>query len=89
MKSADILEFFQNTLPTKVINNCLLPLLYLKMIPHFFVNAGMVPFKDVFTGQDQRNYTRATTTQRVLESVVNTMIWKKLVEHHVTIHYLK
>lgn len=32
----------------------------------FFVNAGMVPFKDVFTGQDIRDYSRATTVQRVL-----------------------
>ncbi len=32
----------------------------------FFVNAGMVPFKDVFTGIDPRPYSRATTVQRVL-----------------------
>jgi len=29
-----------------------------------FTNAGMVQFKDVFLGQDKRNYTRATTSQR-------------------------
>ncbi|UOD51242.1 alanine--tRNA ligase [Orrella daihaiensis] len=29
-----------------------------------FTNSGMVQFKDVFTGQETRNYTRATTSQR-------------------------
>ncbi len=32
----------------------------------YFVNAGMVQFKDVFTGQEKREYTRATTVQKVL-----------------------
>jgi len=31
-----------------------------------FVNAGMVPFKDVFTGQDKRAYTRATSSQKCI-----------------------
>ncbi len=31
-----------------------------------FVNAGMVQFKDVFTGREQRDYTRATTSQKCL-----------------------
>src|ERR1700712_2346353 len=31
-----------------------------------FVNAGMVPFKDVFTGRDQRPYTRATSAQKCI-----------------------
>jgi alanyl-tRNA synthetase len=31
-----------------------------------FVNAGMVPFKDVFTGKDKRNYTRASSSQRCI-----------------------
>jgi alanyl-tRNA synthetase len=31
-----------------------------------FVNAGMVPFKDVFTGQDRRDYKRATTSQKCI-----------------------
>ncbi len=32
----------------------------------FFVNAGMVQFKDVFTGQEQRPYTRAVTVQKCM-----------------------
>jgi alanyl-tRNA synthetase len=41
------------------------------LIPHddptlFFVNAGMVQFKDVFTGREQRDYTRAATVQKCL-----------------------
>ncbi len=31
-----------------------------------FVNAGMVPFKDTFLGEVTRDYTRATTSQKVL-----------------------
>ncbi len=33
-----------------------------------FTNSGMVQFKDVFLGQDQRNYVRATTSQRCLRA---------------------
>lgn len=29
-----------------------------------FVNSGMVPFKDVFTGKETRSYTRATSSQK-------------------------
>jgi len=41
------------------------------LIPHndptlYFVNAGMVQFKDVFTGQEPRDYRRATTVQKCL-----------------------
>jgi alanyl-tRNA synthetase len=32
----------------------------------FFVNAGMVQFKDVFTGTEKRDYNRATTVQKCL-----------------------
>ena len=32
----------------------------------FFVNAGMVQFKDVFTGAESRPYSRATTVQKCL-----------------------
>ena len=31
-----------------------------------FVNAGMVPFKDVFTGKDTRPFTRATSSQKCI-----------------------
>ncbi len=33
-----------------------------------FTNAGMVQFKDVFLGQERRNYSRATTVQRCLRA---------------------
>jgi alanyl-tRNA synthetase len=31
-----------------------------------FVNAGMVPFKDVFTGKDRRSFSRATSSQKCI-----------------------
>src|SRR5258706_5068110 len=31
-----------------------------------FVNAGMVPFKDVFTGREKRSYRRATSSQKCM-----------------------
>jgi alanyl-tRNA synthetase len=33
-----------------------------------FTNSGMVQFKDVFLGQDKRNYSRATTAQRCVRA---------------------
>jgi len=33
-----------------------------------FTNAGMVPFKDVFLGAEQRSYTRATSAQRCVRA---------------------
>ena len=33
-----------------------------------FTNAGMVPFKNVFTGQETRPYKRATTAQKVVRA---------------------
>ena len=43
------------------------------LVPHndptlMFVNAGMVQFKDVFTGQEQRPYTRATSAQKCVRA---------------------
>ncbi|MBX7148893.1 alanine--tRNA ligase [bacterium] len=32
----------------------------------FFVNAGMVPFKDLFLGLEKRDYTRATSSQKCM-----------------------
>ena len=33
-----------------------------------FTNAGMVQFKDVFLGNDNKDYTRATSSQRCLRA---------------------
>ena len=33
-----------------------------------FVNAGMVPFKDVFTGKEHRDYNRATSAQKCVRA---------------------
>jgi alanyl-tRNA synthetase len=43
------------------------------LVPHndptlLFVNAGMVQFKDVFTGRDKRDYSRATSSQRCVRA---------------------
>ncbi len=43
------------------------------LVPHndptlMFVNAGMVPFKDVFTGKEKRDYTRATSAQKCVRA---------------------
>jgi alanyl-tRNA synthetase len=43
------------------------------LVPHndptlLFTNAGMVQFKDVFLGQDQRSYKRAVTAQRCVRA---------------------
>src|SRR6185436_9871208 len=33
-----------------------------------FTNAGMVQFKDVFTGREKRDYSRATTSQKCVRA---------------------
>ncbi|MDD2862800.1 MAG: alanine--tRNA ligase-related protein, partial [Acidiphilium sp.] len=33
-----------------------------------FVNSGMVPFKNVFTGQERRDYLRATSAQKCVRA---------------------
>ena len=42
-----------------------------------FTNAGMVQFKDVFLGTDQRPYTRAVNSQKCLRVSVSTTTWMK------------
>ena len=32
----------------------------------FFVNAGMVPFKNLFTGEEKHDYTRAVSSQKCM-----------------------
>lgn len=44
-----------------------------QLVPHndptlMFVNAGMVPFKDVFTQNENRNYVRATSSQKCVRA---------------------
>ena len=67
MKSADIrkafLTFFEGRDHTIVPSSSVVP----EDDPTlFFVNAGMVQFKDVFTGDDKRPYSRATTVQKCM-----------------------
>src|SRR5512136_3288149 len=43
------------------------------LVPHddptlLFTNAGMVQFKDVFTGREKRDYSRATTAQKCVRA---------------------
>ena len=64
MKAADIrtrfLHFFAERGHTIVPSSSLVPASDPTLL---FVNSGMVQFKDVFLGVDQRPYARATTSQ--------------------------
>lgn len=50
-----------------------------------FTNAGMNQFKDVFLGQDKRDYSRATTSQRCVRAGGNITTSKTLATRLATI----
>src|SRR5689334_22930710 len=60
---AAFLEFFRKAGHTVVPSSPLVPGNDPTLL---FTNAGMVQFKDVFTGQDKRPYKRATSSQKCL-----------------------
>src|SRR5258706_13705350 len=70
MKSSEIrgnfLQFFESKGHAIVASSPLVPANDPTLL---FTNSGMVQFKDVFLGQDQRSYLRATTSQRCLRAV--------------------
>ncbi|MFH1654167.1 MAG: alanine--tRNA ligase, partial [Pseudomonadota bacterium] len=57
------LKFFEKKGHTRVASSPLIPVGEPTL---FFVNAGMVQFKNLFTGQEKRPYPRATTSQKCL-----------------------
>jgi alanyl-tRNA synthetase len=59
------LEFFRSKGHTVVASSPLIPENDKTLM---FTNAGMVQFKDVFTGKDRRPYTRATTAQKCVRA---------------------
>src|SRR3546814_7908297 len=59
------LEFFQSKGHTIVPSSPLVPGNDPTLL---FTNAGMVQFKDVFTGQDKRAYTRAASSQKCVRA---------------------
>ena len=69
MKSSDIrakfLAFFESKGHSIVRSSSLIPGNDPTLL---FTNSGMVQFKDVFLGQDQRAYTRATSSQRCVRA---------------------
>ena len=69
MKSAELrdayLKFFQSKGHDIVPSSSLVPGNDPTLL---FTNAGMVQFKDVFLGEDQRSYTRATSSQRCVRA---------------------
>src|SRR3569623_343711 len=69
MTSADIrsffLEYFKNRGHTVVRSSPLVPANDPTLL---FTNAGMVQFKDVFTGREQRPYKRATSSQKCVRA---------------------
>ncbi|MEH6449119.1 MAG: alanine--tRNA ligase [Oleispira sp.] len=69
MKSSEIRQAFLNYFNSKgheiVASSPLIPGNDPTLL---FTNAGMVQFKDVFLGQDDRSYTRATSSQRCVRA---------------------
>ena len=69
MKSSEIrekfLKFFESKGHSIVRSSSLVPGTDPTLL---FTNSGMVQFKDVFLGQDQRAYTRASTAQRCVRA---------------------
>jgi alanyl-tRNA synthetase len=69
MSTADIRQAFLNFYATKqhqiVASSSLVPGNDATLL---FTNAGMVPFKDVFLGAEQRSYSRATSSQRCVRA---------------------
>lgn len=69
MKSAELrqafLDYFAGKQHTVVESSSLIPANDPTLL---FTNAGMVPFKDVFLGAEERAYTRATSSQRCVRA---------------------
>ena len=69
MKSSDIreafLSYFESKGHARVASSSLVPGNDPTLL---FTNAGMVQFKELFLGQEQRAYTRATTSQRCVRA---------------------
>ncbi len=69
MKSSELreafLDYFEQQGHSRVASSSLVPANDPTLL---FTNAGMVQFKDVFLGQDQRSYTRATSSQRCVRA---------------------
>jgi alanyl-tRNA synthetase len=62
---SEFLDYFENKGHTKVPTSSLVPASDPTLL---FTNAGMVQFKDVFLGNDNLAYTRATSSQRCVRA---------------------